>query len=337
MYEVEARAHRDIYNVFKTTYLGKLRRAGTAMGAPNKGPAKLQLPAAPTPAPPSSSSPIGDEYQNIAGVRCYCTANRPSCASMRGGGKCDGMAGGIICAPQGRGFWGDACPPTADPRPAEPLCAATKCRMGYDSSAPASDTNTAKPRNVCPKGYIGVGCSGLCSAECGGGVYGCGCVQITAPGPAVTPGDHGPAGCRCEQSHIQIDGTQKAAISAAGSQAVPQGNAESSDRVHVPTWALWLIGAAFTMLIAVNIGLLYVLSTRRWRPATGAAVEMGEVANPRMRAPSLQAIEIKDGGPAGLEGALRNEESVVSSPRTPNQTTAVRARSVSQEGVICLD
>jgi len=131
--------------------------------------------------------------------------------------------------------------------------------------------------------------------------------------------------------------TSKAGTAAAGSQAVPQGNAESSDKVHVPTWALWLTGAAFTMMAAVIIGLLYDRSTKRRRPAPGVAVELDKVANPRTRAPSLEAIDVVDEGSAMAQGTLANEERVVSSPRTPTKSTAVRARSVSQEGVICLD
>jgi len=131
--------------------------------------------------------------------------------------------------------------------------------------------------------------------------------------------------------------TSKASTAAAGIQAVPQGNAESSDRVHVPTWALWLTGAAFTVLIAVVIGQQYILSTKRGRPAPGVAVELDKVANPRTRAPSLEAIDVVDEGSATAQGTLANEERVVSSPRTPTKSTAVRARSVSQEGVICLD
>jgi len=134
--------------------------------------------------------------------------------------------------------------------------------------------------------------------------------------------------------------TSKASTAAAGSQALPQGNAEASDRVHVPKWALWLIGAAFTMMVVVIIGLLYILSTKRRRTTSGVAVELDDkVANPRTRAPSLEAIDVMDQGPAAaqIQGAPGDKGNVVSSPRTPTKSTGVRARSVSQEGVICLD
>jgi len=151
------------------------------------------------------------------------------------------------------------------------------------------------------------------------------------PATDVTPEVEGGA------NTVESGETSKAGTAAAGIQAVPQGNTESSDRVNVPTWALWLTGAAFTMMAAVIIGLLYDRSTSRRRPAPGAAVELDKMANPRTRAPSLEAIDVVDEGSAAAQGTLANEERVVSSPRTPTKSTAVRARSVSQEGVICLD
>jgi len=137
------------------------------------------------------------------------------------------------------------------------------------------------------------------------------------------------------------DTSALASTAAAGSQAVPQSDAESSDRVHVPTWALWLTGAVGTMMLAVIIGQQYALSTKRGRPASGVALELNKVANPRARASSLEAIDIVDGGSAAVaKGKLDGEgmsEGVVASSRTPSHGTSVRARSVSQEGVICLD
>ena len=58
---------------------------------------------------------------------------------------------------------------------------------------------------------------------------------------------------------------------------MPQSDAESSDRVHVPTWALWLTGAVGTMMLAVIIGQQYALSTKRGRPASGVALELNKV------------------------------------------------------------
>ena len=38
-------------------------------------------------------------YQEIDGLRCYCTDARPCCARNRGGGRCFNMDGGTSCAP----------------------------------------------------------------------------------------------------------------------------------------------------------------------------------------------------------------------------------------------
>ena len=70
----------------------------------------------------------------------------------------------------------------------------------------------------------------------------------------------------------------KASTAAADSQAVPQGTADSSGKgVYVPEWALWLIGAVVTMLIAVIVALLYGRSTTRHRLASGTAIELNKV------------------------------------------------------------
>jgi len=152
-----------------------------------------------------------------------------------------------------------------------------------------------------------------------------------APAPATDPAPavQGAAGT------VDSGTASKASTAAAGIQVVPQANTESSDKVHVPTWALWLTGAAFTMLIAVIIGLIYDRSTKRRRPASGTMVELEKVGNPRSRAPSLEGIDVMDEEPAPSK--VGSEDSVVASPRAPSKTTCVRARSVSQEGVICLD
>jgi len=134
-----------------------------------------------------------------------------------------------------------------------------------------------------------------------------------------------------------VDDSSRASAAAAGIQAIPQGAAESSDKVHVPTWALWLTGAFVTMLIIVIIGLLYERSTKRQRPAPGAAIELNEVANLRTRAPSLEAIDVMDEGSAVAQGTSGDDKNVVTSPRTPTKSTTIRTRNVSQEGVICLD
>ena len=68
------------------------------------------------------------------------------------------------------------------------------------------------------------------------------------------------------------------AVAAGDSQAVPQGTADSNGRVSLPEWALWLNGAVFTMLLAVIIALLYVVSTTRRRLASGTTVELNKVS-----------------------------------------------------------
>jgi len=87
----------------------------------------------------------------------------------------------------------------------------------------------------------------------------------------------------------------------------------------------------------VIIGLLYERSTKRQRPAPGAAIELNEVANLRTRAPSLEAIDVMDEGSAVAQGTSGDDKNVVTSPRTPTKSTTIRTRNVSQEGVICLD
>jgi hypothetical protein len=124
---------------------------------------------------------------------------------------------------------------------------------------------------------------------------------------------------------------------AAGNQAVSQDNTQSSSNVHMPLWALCITGAVATMLIVVVIGLLYNHSTKRQRPAPEAAIELNEVANSRTRAPSLESGDVVDEGPAMGQGTSGDNENVVTSPRTPTKSTAVRTRNASREGVICLD
>jgi len=130
-------------------------------------------------------------------------------------------------------------------------------------------------------------------------------------------------GCSCERD------IEKSKAAAGGALGTPQGSAESSDMVHVPKLALWLVGAAVTLMLAVIITLLYVVSTTRHRLASGPAVEPNKLPNHRSRSASQSTVEIIG------KGESINVESVVSSPRT--RSTAVRTRSASQEGVICLD
>jgi len=78
-------------------------------------------------------------------------------------------------------------------------------------------------------------------------------------------------GCSCERD------IEKSKAAAGGALGTPQGSAESSDMVHVPKLALWLVGAAVTLMLAVIITLLYVVSTTRHRLACGPAVELNKV------------------------------------------------------------
>jgi len=130
-------------------------------------------------------------------------------------------------------------------------------------------------------------------------------------------------------------GTAKASTTAAGIQANTPGNVESNNKVHIPTWAIWLSGTTFIVFIVLVIGLLYNRSTKRRRSASRAAVELDE-ENLRSRAPSLEAIDIMVEGPAVAQ-ASDIEERAVSSPRIPVKSSTIRARAASQEGVICLD
>jgi len=90
-----------------------------------------------------------------------------------------------------------------------------------------------------------------------------------------------------------------------------------------------------TMLIAVIIGLIYILSTKRRRPVSGVVVKLDdhESAEPnkavdqRPRATSLEVIEVAEAATATLKA---------SSPRS-STSTEVRSRSASREGVLCLD
>jgi len=130
-------------------------------------------------------------------------------------------------------------------------------------------------------------------------------------------------------------GSSKAGTAAAGIQAVPHSNIESSDKVHVPTWALWLAGVAFTVQFAVIIGLIFDRSTKRHRLALGAVVKLDELQSvdaqkgptQRTRATSLEVIEVAEAKPVTLKA---------SRPRSPT-STEVRSRSASREGVVCLD
>ena len=78
---------------------------------------------------------------------------------------------------------------------------------------------------------------------------------------------------------------------------MPQGATESSDTVNVPTWAIWLTGAVFTMLIAVNIGLIYILSTKRRRPVSGVVVKLDDCE-------STEPNKVLLGIRAGVRGAI---------------------------------
>lgn len=149
--------------------------------------------------------------------------------------------------------------------------------------------------------------------------------------PATGPTPEVQAGANTADS---IDNS-KASTTAAGIQAVPQGATESSDTVNVPTWAIWLTGAVFTMMIAVIIGLIYNQSTKRRRPVSGVVVKLDDcestepnkAVDQRTRATSLEVIEVAEAATATLKA---------SSPRS-STSTEVRSRSASREGVLCLD
>jgi len=150
--------------------------------------------------------------------------------------------------------------------------------------------------------------------------------------PSVaTPGPMDPA--PEVQGEVAGSGKASKASTAAGdSQAVPQGTADSSGRVSVPKWALWLIGAVVTMLIAVIVALLYVVSTTRHRLTPGTAIELNKVQDPRQpRAESQTAMEIASTVDDTSSATLK-----ASNPRSPT-SAEIRSRSGSREGVICLD
>jgi hypothetical protein len=56
--------------------------------------------------------------------------------------------------------------PPSPPTPHVPACASTQCRTSGGG---------------CPAGTQGVACTGLCSAQCGGGAMGCGCAPTAVP------------------------------------------------------------------------------------------------------------------------------------------------------------
>jgi len=136
-----------------------------------------------------------------------------------------------------------------------------------------------------------------------------------------------------EEGSDWVDSEASKASTAADSQAVPRVTADSSNKgMHVPEWALWLNGAVVTMLIAVIIALLYVVSTTRRRLASGTTVELNKVQNPASsRTESQAAVEIVSTTHDTSSAALK-----ASNPRSPT-STEIRSRSGSREGVICLD
>ena len=80
-----------------------------------------------------------------------------------------------------------------------------------DDPVQCADTQCRNPDGSCPAGTQGVGCTGLCSAQCGGGVMGCGCAggptPPAPPSPPAPPGAQGPcdiagaAGTPCVAAH----------------------------------------------------------------------------------------------------------------------------------------
>jgi len=123
-------------------------------------------------------------------------------------------------------------------------------------------------------------------------------------------------------------GKTNKASTAAGSQAVPQGDVEADGKVHVLTWALWLIGAVNAAIIT---GLLYVLSIQRQRLCSEIPVELEEAQDPRTRAESQTALEIIDRADNPSAATMKVKTSC--SPTS----TEFRSRSASREGVIMLD
>jgi len=122
--------------------------------------------------------------------------------------------------------------------------------------------------------------------------------------------------------------TEKGKSSAAARQAIPQGNTDTDDWIHVPTWAIWLNGAVSTTMLAFIIGLLY--DRRRLGFDMRRMRRLEKAEDPQTRAASQTALEVIGNTNNPSTATLKQN------PSSPT-STEIRSRSASREGVILLD
>jgi len=169
-------------------------------------------------------------------------------------------------------------------------------------------------------------CEHICSKPYGGARY---CGQ----GSSYTIGDF----VDCTGCGGQVQGSDadygseaaRASTTAGGSQIVPQGDAESNGQVVMPEWAIWLIGVGFTVMLAIIVALLYVISTRK-NPASEIVLSQ-ETVDERKRAESVEVIHIMGGG------SLISKESMDSKEVSAGAPAKSPPGSIEARGVICLD